>query len=298
MQKERACYRATVSPPRSALFSALSAALALALTLALLAACRSHPAPPADPPPPLDRAQCTTLASSAARGCAASEQDVLDGCLSLGRLAEVAACAPQARRAFECAARVASRCHGAPCCSSSSECADAAAALDHCARGYCGGHGANPDCAWTARSANTISLLAPLPPATASPPSSTDAEAELAAALAAGIRKLDDTHYEVSASLLDKVLQNPMAIARSVRVVPALQDGQPNGFKLYAIRPSSLWAQVGFSNGDTIQAINGMRLESADKALEVYTALREAQALEIELVRRGKPLRIFIAIKE
>jgi hypothetical protein len=297
---ERACYRAAVSPPRAAFSSVF--ALALALALPLLAACRSHPAPPADAPPPLDRAQCTTLASSAALGCVASEKDVLGWCISLGHLAEVAACAPQARRAFDCAARVAARCKAAACCSSSLDCADAETALDHCARGYCGGHGANPDCRWTAQRIDTpVSLLAPPAPAPASLAASADSadlDGELVAALDAGIRKIDDTHYEVSASLVEKVLQNPMAVAKSMRVVPAMKDGQPDGFKLYAIRPSSLWARLGLANGDTIQAVNGMRLESADKALEVYTSLREARALELDLVRRGRPLRLFIAIKE
>jgi general secretion pathway protein C len=88
-----------------------------------------------------------------------------------------------------------------------------------------------------------------------------------------------------------------MALAKGARVVPAVKNGQPDGFKLYAIRPSSVYAKLGLTNGDTLQAINGFQLTSADKALEVYTKLREATQLEVEITRRGKPMTLKYSIR-
>ena len=105
-----------------------------------------------------------------------------------------------------------------------------------------------------------------------------------------GIKKIDDNNYEIDKSLVDKVLANPMAVAKGARVVPAVKNGKPDGFKLYAIRPSSVYSKLGLANGDTLQSINGFELTSADKALEVYTKLREATSLEVEVTRRGKPV--------
>jgi general secretion pathway protein C len=48
-----------------------------------------------------------------------------------------------------------------------------------------------------------------------------------------------------------------MAVAKGARVVPAVKNGKPDGFKLYAIRPSSVYSKLGLTNGDTIQSING-----------------------------------------
>ena len=48
-----------------------------------------------------------------------------------------------------------------------------------------------------------------------------------------------------------------------------MKNGKPDGLKLYAIRPSSVFARLNFANGDTVHAINGHELTSADKALEV-----------------------------
>ena len=143
---------------------------------------------------------------------------------------------------------------------------------------------------------------APPPPpkpavaATDTPPP-TEGGDDLTAAIDSGVRKIDDSNYEIDRSLVDKVLANPMAIAKGARVVPAVKNGKADGFKLYAIRPSSVYSKLGFSNGDTIHSINGFELTSADKALEVYTKLKEANSLQVEITRRGKPVTINYGIK-
>lgn len=116
------------------------------------------------------------------------------------------------------------------------------------------------------------------------------------ALLDAGIKRTDATHVTVTRAVLDAVLANPMAAANGARVVPAVANGKPAGFKLYAIRPSSVYARIGLLNGDTITAINGFELDSADKALAVYVKLRETTALEIAGVRQGQPLALFLSI--
>jgi general secretion pathway protein C len=120
---------------------------------------------------------------------------------------------------------------------------------------------------------------------------------ELQAAIDSGIKKIDDNNYEIDKGLVEKILANPMGVAKGARVVPAVQNGKPNGFKLYAIRPSSVYAKIGLTNGDTLSAINGMELTTADKALEVYTKLREATSLEVEITRRGKPMTLKYTIR-
>jgi general secretion pathway protein C len=120
---------------------------------------------------------------------------------------------------------------------------------------------------------------------------------DLQASVDSGIKKIDETTYEIEKGLIDKVLLNPMAIVKGARVVPAMKNGQPEGFKLYAIRPTSAFAKLGLTNGDTLTAINGFALNSADKALEVYTKLREATSLELEVTRRGKPVTLKYTIR-
>lgn len=151
-----------------------------------------------------------------------------------------------------------------------------------------------------------ISLLdtarpAPPPPpvAAAEPerPSSNEPQDEMTAMLDQGIRKLSEDSYEVDRTLVNNLLANPMSVARGARIVPSVKDGQPNGFKLYAIRPNSVYAKIGLRNGDTISSVNGFDLSSPDKALEVYTKVREASNLTVSVIRRGKPTTLNYSIR-
>ncbi|MGE0546854.1 MAG: type II secretion system protein GspC [Kofleriaceae bacterium] len=143
-------------------------------------------------------------------------------------------------------------------------------------------HGANPP---------------PVAVAAAPPPSGEPSKDDMQAQIDAGIKKTGENTYELDKGLMDKVLANPMAWVKGARVVPSVQNGKSNGFKLYAIRPNSAYAKLGLSNGDTISSINGFELTTVDKALEVYTKLREATSLELEVVRRGKPVTMKYTIR-
>jgi hypothetical protein len=92
----------------------------------------------------------------------------------------------------------------------------------------------------------------------------------------------------ISRADVDAVLANPMSGTQGLRVVPSMIAGAPDGFKLYAIRPDSFAAKLGFDNGDTVQRVNGVTLDSAERALEIYTTIRDADTFTVELTRRGQ----------
>jgi general secretion pathway protein C len=158
----------------------------------------------------------------------------------------------------------------------------------------------------TAARVERITFAAPPPPApapsrpTVPPPAGkkgASANDELLAAVDAGVRQLDDDSYEVDRSVVAKLLANPTAAARGARIVPSVKDGKPNGFKIYRIRSTSVYGRIGFKNGDTIHSINGFELTSMDKALEVYTKVREASSLSVTVTRRGKPMTLDYTIR-
>ncbi len=101
----------------------------------------------------------------------------------------------------------------------------------------------------------------------------------------------------IERALVDKLLSNTSALASAARFVPSVKEGKPNGFKVYAIRPNSLFAKIGLQNGDTIKGINGFEMTSPDKALEVYTKLRSASHLGVQLDRRGETVTLDYTIK-
>jgi general secretion pathway protein C len=111
------------------------------------------------------------------------------------------------------------------------------------------------------------------------------------------VRPLDEWHYEVSRSELDAALAHLDQIAEQARIVPAYRDGQPEGFKLFAIRPDSLFSKLGLVNGDVIRRINGFEMNSAANALEAYTRLQGAGRIDLEIDRRGSSIRRTYSIR-
>jgi S1-C subfamily serine protease len=111
------------------------------------------------------------------------------------------------------------------------------------------------------------------------------------------IEKVNDTSYKIPKKLADKLVANPTAFTRGARVVPAMKNGKPDGMKLYAIRPNSIFAKVGLTNGDTVKSVNRMPIDSAEHALKAYEKVRTASKITLEIVRRGNPVTIEWQIK-
>ncbi len=108
---------------------------------------------------------------------------------------------------------------------------------------------------------------------------------------ASGIRATSENEYDVPRAEIDKTLNNLNQVAMQARIVPAFKDGQAVGFKLFSIRPDSIYSKIGVQNGDVIRRINGFDLNSPEKALEVYSKMKDAARIEIEIERNGAPIR-------
>jgi general secretion pathway protein C len=105
------------------------------------------------------------------------------------------------------------------------------------------------------------------------------------------IRATSENEYEVPRAEIDRTLSNLNDVAMQARIVPAFKDGVAQGFKLFSIRPDSIYTKIGIQNGDVIKRINGFDLNSPEKALEVYSKLKEANRIDIEVERNGSVVR-------
>lgn len=111
-----------------------------------------------------------------------------------------------------------------------------------------------------------------------------------------GIKKVGGNSYEVEQSEIDGALANLSKLATQARVVPAFEGGESIGFKLFSIRPNSLYAKIGLKNGDIVTRINGYEINSPDKALEIYQKLKDSKQINVDLKRRGKATTLDYAI--
>jgi general secretion pathway protein C len=116
-------------------------------------------------------------------------------------------------------------------------------------------------------------------------------------AIASGIEVNGENERTVSRSIVDEALANPTKFARSVRVRPYMKDGKTEGFRLRRIEKGSPLELLGAQRGDIIHSVNGVELNSVDKALSAYQGLRNEDRLTFQITRRGKPTELVINIK-
>ncbi len=113
----------------------------------------------------------------------------------------------------------------------------------------------------------------------------------------AGITQVSEFETRITRSAAEGIFDDVASLMRGARIVPSMSNGKANGFKIYAIRPSSFFAKVGIRNGDTIHSINGMELSSPDQVMEAWNKLKAASGWELVLTRRGQPINLRIEIE-
>jgi general secretion pathway protein C len=93
------------------------------------------------------------------------------------------------------------------------------------------------------------------------------------------------------------LLMNPVRLTGQARVMPSFRDGEPRGLKFYAVRPGTLPRAIGMKNGDLLTAINGRPLRTLDDALTEFTLLRGLRSLDLDIERKGEPVRLHVDIE-
>ncbi|MFP2897657.1 type II secretion system protein GspC [Corallococcus sp. 4LFB] len=117
------------------------------------------------------------------------------------------------------------------------------------------------------------------------------------AALGRGIRETGADTYAVPREDVTEALTHLDQLMMQARVVPSFRDGRAVGFKLFSIREGSLYSRLGLRNGDMLQRINGLDLDSPDKALEAFHTLRDARRVELQIERGGAPVRMVFDVQ-
>jgi type II secretory pathway component PulC len=136
--------------------------------------------------------------------------------------------------------------------------------------------------------------MAPTSAAAGAPKSDLDAQMERS------IQKVDDGHYKIDRAFVDSMLGNPAVLMGTLRARPVpTQNGVPGGLRIAGVKPGSAAQRIGLQNGDTINTINGNDMGGGDldKMLEMYTKLKSARALSIQVTRGGKPVSLDYAIQ-
>ncbi len=101
-----------------------------------------------------------------------------------------------------------------------------------------------------------------------------------------GVKKLSDTSYQLDRKHINDKLKDLAALGQQVRIVPNYKNGKYAGVRMIGMQGDSLFGEIGFTNGDILLAVNGEPLDSPNKALSLYEALKNKARLTV-LIERG-----------
>jgi general secretion pathway protein C len=110
-----------------------------------------------------------------------------------------------------------------------------------------------------------------------------------AAAAKQGIVAVDESRWQISKAVADNARANLNSLLQSARMIPQVNNGKTVGFKLVELNKGSLLEKIGLRVGDLIVEINQVKLNSPEKALQIFQQVREANNITLGLMRNGKP---------
>ena len=106
--------------------------------------------------------------------------------------------------------------------------------------------------------------------------------------LTGDITETGDGNYAISRRYLNSQLANMNQLITEVRAVPNIsKDGTADGFKLFSVKKGSLFDRIGLKNRDVLKRVNGVEIDSAEKGLELFQALRNETDFSVDLERNN-----------
>jgi general secretion pathway protein C len=130
-----------------------------------------------------------------------------------------------------------------------------------------------------------VELLTPM-----APPPSASAPAQVAAAnTTAAVANQGGGSYVIDQRALNQALDNPAQAMSDARLLPSQKDGKVEGFRASEVKPNGLFSMIGIKNGDVLLRLNDFPMDSPDKALQSFIALKGQNRLKLDLIRDGQP---------
>lgn len=103
------------------------------------------------------------------------------------------------------------------------------------------------------------------------------------------IQQTAPNNFEIKRSDLQKYLTDTASILQQASMVPVRgPNGEIDCYKFIGIQPGSVYTQLGFQVGDCLKAVNGEKIDSPAKAMEMYNALKNSPNINILMSRDGR----------
>jgi general secretion pathway protein C len=130
-----------------------------------------------------------------------------------------------------------------------------------------------------------VELLTPM-----TPPSASAQAQQPPGHPATGVSQSGAGSYVIDQRALNAALDNISQAMTDARLLPSQKDGRVEGFRASEVKPSGVFAMIGIKNGDVLLRLNDFPIDSPDKALQSFIALKGQNRLKLDMIRDGRPV--------
>ena len=95
----------------------------------------------------------------------------------------------------------------------------------------------------------------------------------------------------------NQLYKNPGSLADVIQVAPASEGGKLIGYRINPGRDPAQFAKFGLKAGDVVTAINDVRLDDPQRALELYNLLRTQSEAAITVRRGAEELVLMVSLQ-
>lgn len=102
-------------------------------------------------------------------------------------------------------------------------------------------------------------------------------------------RQVTEKDWVIDRGAVESALSDIGRIMTDARLTPRLSNGAVQGFTVTEIKPRGVFDAVGLKDGDVLTSINGYRIDSPEKAVQVLSALKGQTDFDLGVIRQGQP---------
>ncbi|SNB47422.1 type II secretion system protein GspC [Geobacter sp. DSM 9736] len=95
--------------------------------------------------------------------------------------------------------------------------------------------------------------------------------------------------YVIDQRALNAALDNIGQAMTDARLLPSVKEGKVEGFRVSEVKPQGIFGTIGIKNGDVLLRINDFPIDSPEKAIQSFAALKGLSRIKLDLIRDGQP---------
>jgi len=99
------------------------------------------------------------------------------------------------------------------------------------------------------------------------------------------VTRLDQDRYQLERDDVEEVMENPTNLFSQARILPKYDEGAMVGLQINAIKPGSLFEEIGIESGDVITKLNGITIDNPQESAKVLTEFSEAESFTVDVER-------------